>query len=91
VAEPALRDALRRPLPLENKQRIEAILEKMPRSPPGAWAGTLRALDVLELIGTADACRLLEELSEGLSGSPQTQEAQRSLRRLNDRLAAESK
>ena len=84
LAEPVLRQALSHPLPLETKRRIELLLEKLvDRSPPSLWLRTLRALDTLEFIGTPEARKLVEELSQGLSESRQTQEAILTLERLN--------
>jgi hypothetical protein len=42
----------------------------------------LRAVEVLEHVGTPDARRLLQELAHGLPGARLTSEAQPSLRRL---------
>jgi hypothetical protein len=81
-AAPALRQALRDSLPLEPKRRIEALLGGMLSISPGPWLATLRAFDVLELIGTPDARQLLAELSKGSAESSQTQEAKRTLDRL---------
>jgi RNA polymerase sigma factor (sigma-70 family) len=43
---------------------------------------TIRAVEVLERIGTADARRVLEQLAKGAAGARLTQEAKGSLRRL---------
>jgi WD40 repeat protein len=91
LGEPAVREALRRPLPLETRRRCEAIVPKLVSIPSGTWLATLRGLDALELIGSTDARQLLEHLSQGRADSLQTQEALRSLQRLDRRLAAEAR
>jgi hypothetical protein len=45
---------------------------------------SLRAIEVLERIGTADARRILDSLARGAPGHPVTEEAKRSLRRLGE-------
>jgi WD40 repeat protein len=91
LAEPALRQALRQAPVLEDRLRIEAILDTSLGIPPGPWLARLRGFDALELINTPESRRLLEELSQGLAASPQTQEARRCMERQRKRLAAESK
>jgi WD40 repeat protein len=82
LAVPALRQVLCDSLPLEPKRRIEALLDRRLSISPGPWLATLRAFEVLELIGTAEARQLLLQLSKGQAESPQTQEAKRTLERL---------
>jgi hypothetical protein len=88
LAEPVLRRALGEPISLETKTRVNALLERMPATPPGsAWLSTLRALETLEGIGTPEARKLVEQLGKGLAESPQTREAGHSLERMKKRLA----
>jgi hypothetical protein len=88
LAEPAIREALRGELPLESRRRLEAVLGSPSTPPAPRWLATQRSLETLELIGTPEARRLLLELSEGLPESSRTQDARRSLDRLDRRLAA---
>lgn len=82
-AEPVLRKALESKPSLEMRRRIEEILiEPKWTSPPSLR--TLRAIAVLERIGTAEARRLLEKLADG-APAPETQAAQRALRRMTKR------
>lgn len=85
LADAALREALRGALPLESRRRIESILARDPGTPPAVWRTTLRALDLLEMIGTPEARRLLETLCKAGKESPHQAEAQRSLERLSRR------
>jgi hypothetical protein len=66
-AESALRAALADKPPLELRRRIEPLLARM--GPPGQLpiedVRTLRALEVLEYLGSPAARRLLTELSRG--------------------------
>jgi hypothetical protein len=78
-AEPALRRALAaRPSP-ETRRRIERLLEKLDGQ---AVLPVVRAVEVIELIGSDGARRLLRELAKGLAEARQTQEAKAALARL---------
>jgi RNA polymerase sigma factor (sigma-70 family) len=85
AAEPALREALNAKPSLETRRRIEAILEKLASGPR---LRLLRALEVLEHIGTAEARQMLESLSRGPAELWPTQEAKASLERLAKRQVA---
>jgi hypothetical protein len=80
LAEPALRKALVPGMMLEQKLRIELLLKKVEQQPlSSTQARELRALEVLELIGTPDALAVLEPLAGGESESRLTQDARRAL------------
>jgi WD40 repeat protein len=86
---PALRQALaNKPTP-EVRRRVEAVLERLrePITQPGALR-SLRAVAVLEDIGTPPARHLLEELAAGAPEARLTREAKASLERLARRPAA---
>ncbi|MHB8736877.1 MAG: hypothetical protein ACYC6M_16360, partial [Terriglobales bacterium] len=85
-AEPALREALQGKLSLEARKRVEELLEgvhALAVSPEGLRG--LRALEVLEHIGTADARQVLESLAKGAAETRLTREAKASLERLAKR------
>ncbi|HEV3119701.1 MAG TPA: hypothetical protein VGY58_21765, partial [Gemmataceae bacterium] len=84
AAAPALREALAKKPSLEVRQRVERLLDRSANSqiPPTALRQH-RALRVLELIGSTEACRLLQELAAGAERADQTREAKASLRRLD--------
>jgi WD40 repeat protein len=82
-AEPALRQILQGNPSPEQRRRIEIILEGMPDSPE--TIRHVRAAEVLERIGNADALALLERLATGLPASRLTREARASLNRLTHR------
>ncbi len=84
LAEPALREALAGHPTLELRQRAKPLLERLqgPVTRPEVLRG-LRAVAVLEGIGTPPARRLLEELAAGAAGARLTREAKASLRRLD--------
>jgi WD40 repeat protein len=77
-AEPALRAALKDKPSLELRRRIEPLLAKlaeMPQPPTPEELRQLRALIVLERIGTAEARRLLEQVGNGPLSARRTRQA----------------
>jgi hypothetical protein len=66
----------------ELTDRIDQILKTIRQPPNGKELQSLRAIHAIELIGGADAKRLLKKLSEGEPGARLTQEAAKSLRRM---------
>jgi hypothetical protein len=83
---PALYKALEGGPTLEVRRRVEALLDKLV-DPTPPLRRELRAVEVLERIGTAEARRLLETVASGASQARLTQEAQQSLHRLARRFA----
>jgi RNA polymerase sigma factor (sigma-70 family) len=77
-AEPALRTALAGTPSVEVRQRIEQVLRKLGRQRLRYG----RALEVLELLGAAEAGPSLKRLAKGASGASLTREAKVSLQRL---------
>jgi WD40 repeat protein len=86
LAEPALKQALAAKPSLELGQRIERLLQKLgaPITDPKTLQA-IRAVEVLEQIGNAEARRALESVAKGAAGAPPTREAQASLSRLATR------
>ncbi|HEY7426821.1 MAG TPA: PQQ-binding-like beta-propeller repeat protein [Gemmataceae bacterium] len=85
-AQTALRQALKKSPPLEARRRMEGLLDQLRGSPPTAdLRRALRAAEVLERIGTPEACHLLEKLSQGAAEARLTLEAKASLERLDKR------
>ncbi len=82
-AEPMLRRVLRDKPSLEMRRRIEAILTE-PRIPKAEDLRNLRAITVLERIGTPEARRILEKLAGG-ADAPETRAAKAALVRLQHR------
>jgi RNA polymerase sigma factor (sigma-70 family) len=86
LAEPALRRALEGRLPLESRRRIEQLLQDEKRDGLpllySAQARFMRAIEVLEGIGSPQAQRLLRSVAEGASGSRLTQAARDAVQRL---------
>jgi RNA polymerase sigma factor (sigma-70 family) len=89
VAEHALKERLARGPSLEVRRRVEAIQAqvrqrrlKPPPVPVGEPVRRLRAVEVLERLGTPEARRLLERLARGAAEARLTQEARASLERL---------
>jgi WD domain, G-beta repeat/WD40-like Beta Propeller Repeat len=87
-ALPACRKALEgKPAP-ELRRRLEALLDKQARA---EWDVTperlreARALEALELAGTAEARRILEQLAGGAAGARRTEAAKAALRRAEGR------
>jgi hypothetical protein len=83
AAAPALREALANRPSAEVRRQAERLLDLVrepSRSPRTHRA--LRAVEVLERVGTAEARAVLEELSKGTPDASPTQEATAALRRL---------
>jgi WD40 repeat protein len=81
-AEPALRAALKAKPSLEQRRRIEELLAALPVVPPPPTRDELRqlrALIVLERIGSPEARRLLEEPAKGPQSARLTRQARAAL------------
>jgi len=82
TAEPGLRRALEgKPSP-EVRRSVEQLLRELEGSP---LLRPIRALEVLETIGTTQARELLRTLAKGAAEARFTQEAEASLERLEKR------
>ena len=68
---------------METQRRLEELLDKLNLARTAEGRRMLRALEVLERIGNADAGRLLKRLANGAADAALTQEAKASLDRLN--------
>jgi RNA polymerase sigma factor (sigma-70 family) len=89
AAEAVLRKALAERPSLEVRKRIEGLLDKVDAGAPSpAVLLKLRALEVLEHIGTAEAQEVLKDLAKGMPAARVTQEAKAALERLAKRSAA---
>jgi hypothetical protein len=88
-AGPALRRALDDKPSLEMSKRLQALLDRLnAECLRGEELRAWRATEVLEEIGTDDACRVLETLVAGPPGSRVVEEASACLQRLARRKAA---
>jgi HEAT repeat protein len=87
LAVPILRKRLESSPPLETRQRIDRVLEKIVSGPPTTSDGLrqLRAVEALEHAGTPEARKVLEALARGADGARLTREAKASLNRLATR------
>lgn len=86
--------AILRPLlaaqpPLEVRRRVEALLALLEHANPRERLRTLRALELLERIGDAEARRLLRTLADGAPVVWLTVQAQAALRRCGEGLPKE--
>ena len=81
--ETMLRWALEKNPSLEMRRRLEALLAE-PKRPPTEALRALRAIAVLERIGTPEAWRFLEKLAGG-EASPEKRAAKSALQRLQYR------
>jgi RNA polymerase sigma factor (sigma-70 family) len=86
--EPALRRALKESPSAEVRRCVEALLAVPGAAPTGDTLRALRAVWVLELVGTPEARQLLEALAKGAAAARQTVEAKAALERLSRRVAA---
>jgi WD40 repeat protein len=84
-AVPALRKA-NESASLEVRRRAQRLLDRLDRQVvTGPSARPVRAVELLERIGSAEARKLISELAGGAAQARQTQEAQASLKRLRGR------
>ncbi len=83
AAVPDLRESLAKDPSLEVRRRVEDLLSRSEnRVTPPETLRRLRAIHVLEQIGTPEARRLLAELAAGAAYAEETQSAKASFRRL---------
>ena len=68
--------------PLEVRRRVEQILERLAaREARFEWVRVIRAVRLLDTIGTTDARQMLETLATGERSAPATQAARAALER----------
>jgi WD40 repeat protein len=83
LVEPALRQRLAAKPPVEVQQRLEALLQKLKDAPvPDDELRRLRAVWLLEYLGTPEARDLLTALARGAGAARSTRAARDSLKRL---------
>lgn len=87
LAEPALRKALADRPSLEMRRRVQQILEQLAAVPTGNILRQLRAVEVLENIGTSEARQMLQTLAAGAAAARVTEEAKAALSHLAARPA----
>jgi WD40 repeat protein len=80
--EPALRQTLADKPALEVRRRIEDLLRNRLRTPSAQTLRILRAVAILERIGSAEARQVLQSLARGASAARETEAAQTALQRL---------
>lgn len=85
VIEADLRKALEGKPALEVRLRLENVQKRIVSRPSRQLVLSLRTLEVLEQIGTAEARQVLQSLSQGARGARLTREAETALKRLNAR------
>jgi WD domain, G-beta repeat len=84
LAAPALQQSVAGNASAESRTRINGLLDKVSNaSPSPEQLRVLRAVEVLELIGNAEARGVLKALAAGAPGSVQTEAARRAIERLN--------
>jgi len=81
--EPDLREALGKTDSEEVRQRLRELLVEIPRQlvAPNEAVGAIRAVAVLERIGTPKALRVLQTLTQGAPGALLTRRARAALAR----------
>jgi RNA polymerase sigma factor (sigma-70 family) len=85
LAESALRKALADDPPLDLRKRLEGLLERPTGAAlPAGLVRDLRAVEVLELIGTAEARQVLGALAAGVPTARLTREARSAMQRLSN-------
>ena len=81
LAKPELEECLKGRPSLEVRRRVESLFDQITH-PRGDKLRVLRAVQVLEFIGTTEARQILETLAKGADGARLTREAQAALQRL---------
>jgi WD40 repeat protein len=81
-AEKLLKEALLANPSPEKRRRLKSLLKTLEGPPSGEVLRQLRAIAVLERIGTAEAQQVLKKLAKGIPESPITRDAKTSLARL---------
>jgi hypothetical protein len=87
-AEPIIRQALEQKPPLETRQRLDRLLEKVNAgwvTPSPACLRILRALEIVEHMNTPDARHFLEQLAKGKPDVELTRQAKAALLRMSKR------
>jgi hypothetical protein len=82
LAEPELRGALNDKCPAETRRTVKDLLDRLETMPTVEERQQIRALWVLEQIGSAEARKTLERLAGGAAAARQTREAKSTLQRL---------
>jgi WD40 repeat protein len=83
VVLPGMRAALKNPNSLEQARRLKPLLDDLERPDlAGERLRGVRAIEVLESIGSNEARAVLAKLAQGFEGARLTQEAKRSLKRI---------
>lgn len=86
VAAPALREALKSAGSAEQRRQLETILSALSsRGVAGEQLRLVRAVELLETVGSAEAREFLKELAAGAPGANETREARAALTRLGGR------
>jgi hypothetical protein len=86
LAEPVLRKALAAQATLETRQRVEHLLTEVDGAVTlPTLLQAIRAIEVLEHIGTPNAKEILQTVTTGVPEARLTQEAKASLERLAKR------
>jgi Tol biopolymer transport system component len=87
LAGPAVREALAKKPSAEARRRLEELARRLDGPVTSASKlQSLRAIEVLEHIGGAEACKILKNrLTSGAPGALETEEAQAALKRLEGR------
>jgi WD40 repeat protein len=81
LAGPALRKAMHADLSLDLRKRLERLLDKL-SIPTVAPLREVRAVELLELIGSPDARQVLNSLAEGAPSARLTEQAREAMQRL---------
>jgi WD40 repeat protein len=87
LAAPALRRALADEPPLGLRQRLERLLRLSGQALPAGQLRELRAVEVLELLGSAAARQVLRSLADGVPGTRLSRQAGSASQRLGKKAA----
>ena len=86
MAEPQLRQALTKKPSLDFQRQLERLIDELSNEelgvPAGAWLRTLRAIRLLEALGTPEPRQQLDRLAKGAANANTTQFAKAALQRL---------